>query len=176
MKRKVIAWLLLLVAVAVCLTVTISAEGEEADNPQTFLEKDDILVTISTVLLSSAAIFIANRPQIRTTRMISGEMLNAVGVYESTKKLTDEKVNDILNKYAEMSRKLEETVKEMQTYKEQQKISSEMIASLLEMVKLGFGSSTELVKKGTAEKICKIYNAIDFAEIKEALKDEKKAV
>ena len=47
-----------------------------------------------------------------------------------------------------------------------------LVAVLAEAVKIGFANNPDLVKKGAAEAICKLFEQIDLAKLLPEVKDE----
>lgn len=192
MKKVLIVALLLLLAIGITIAIpTVTAHADETDEVTTeFLpeepppsedgaveeQKIDTAEWLKTEFLPEAAslvllfigMWISTRPQAFNNNALARQMVAFANSLGENKKVSEDQVKEIMTKYVELKNAFEISLEQIAAYKQEIGELLKTQKAMIDIMKLGFGNNTELVKKGTAELIC---NIADKAEVK---KDDEK--
>lgn len=186
-KRMIIVVFLILLAIGV--TIAIPTVQAHADEPETATEetteaeelanadendteewlKEELLPKAASTVLLAIAMFISMRPQMINNSALARQMISYANTMGANKEATEKHIAEILGKYESLKERFDTAVELIDKYNGYIERLVSINMKLLEAVSLGFGNNSELVKKGTAEQICKM-----FEEMKEKYLSEVK--
>ena len=122
---------------------------------------NEFLPQAASIVLLFIGMWISPRPQALNNNALARQMIAFAHTMGTNKDISEKQIAEIMGKYMELKDRFETVVGLIEQYKNEIGGVMESRNALLEIAKLGFGNTTELVKKGAAEHICKLAEAVE---------------
>lgn len=143
------------------------AESENFDTLEWL--KKELLPDAASAIILFVTMWISTRPQALNNNALARQMIAYSQTMGVNKETTEKQIAEIMKKYELLKSQFENAVGVIEAYKNDIQNLMAQNRALAEAIALGFGNNTELVKKGTAETICKL-----LEPAKEVTKDDEK--
>ncbi len=144
-----------------------AAEGEKFDTMEWL--KKELLPDAASAILLFVTMWISTRPQSLNNNALARQMIAYSQTMGVNKETAEKQIAEMMEKYELLKSRFENAVCVIEAYKGDIQNLMEQNRALAEAISLGFGNNAELVKKGTAETICKL-----LEPAKEVTKDDEK--
>lgn len=158
-------------------------EAEEDDNSTIEWVKKQLIPQAASAIMLFIAMWITTRPQANANKAlalnntsIATQMVAFAQSMRMTNDETEKRFAGMSGKYKAMEGKLQSAVEQIAGYKNDIESLLSLDQKLMEAVILGFGNNAELVKKGTAEAICKLFESPNQPNMERVLLEVRKDV
>lgn len=192
MKKVIFAVFVLIITVCVTLCA-VHAEGEEEPAPEDEAQvveaeetveaapedeaqvsevnetlewiKKELVPALVYSLLAYFAYRITNRPLEKSNNGFAKDLLAMGASIEKNKAITEEQVKQLLTMILASQTQMQATADQMQKYDAEITSMRSIIVVLAEAVRVGLCNNPDLVKKGTAETICNLFNKVNLTAL-----------
>lgn len=141
------------------------SEEEETTNETLEWIKKELVPAMVYSLLAYFVYRITNRPLEKSNNGFAKDLFALGASIAENKAITDEQVKQLLTMILASQTQMQATADQMQKYDAEITSMRSIIVVLAEAVRVGLCNNPDLVKKGTAETICNLFDKVNLTAL-----------